>query len=83
MKPSAPAPDFHLDLMGETCPYVAVTTLETLQGLRPHQVLEVVTDCSQSFHNVPVDARNHGHDMISVVQEGPVIRYLIRRGRDA
>jgi TusA-related sulfurtransferase len=82
MKPPTVAPDFHLDLMGETCPYVAVTTLEALQGLRPRQVLEVMTDCSQSIHNVPADARNHGHEMIDVVQDGPVIRYIIRRGQD-
>lgn len=80
MKPPAVPPDFHLDLMGETCPYVAVSTLEALASMRPRQVLEVVTNCTQSIHNVPTDARNHGHEMVELVQEGSVIRFLIRRG---
>jgi len=74
-----PAPDFRLDMRGEPCPYPAVATLEALPQLAPGQVLEVVTDCPQSINSIPVDAKNHGYEVLEVVQDGPTIRYLIRR----
>lgn len=76
---SLPAPDFRLDMRGEPCPYPAVATLEALPQLAPGQVLEVVTDCPQSINSIPVDAKNHGYEVLEVVQDGPTIRYLIRR----
>lgn len=72
-------PDYHLDLMGETCPYVAIATLEAMAQLQPGEILEIVTRCSQSINNVPPDAVNHGYQVLEVQQDGPNIRYLIRR----
>jgi TusA-related sulfurtransferase len=74
-----PAPDFRLDMRGEPCPYPAVATLEMLPRLMPGQVLEVICDCPQSINTIPVDARNHGYDLLEVQQDGPTVRYLIRR----
>jgi len=72
-------PDFRLDMVGEPCPYPAISSLETLALLQPGQVLEVVTDCPQSINSIPVDARNHGYEVLAIEQAGPTIRYLIRR----
>jgi TusA-related sulfurtransferase len=72
-------PNFRLDMTGEPCPYPAIATLEALPGLQPGQILEVVSDCPQSINNIPVDARNHGYDVLEIQQDGPTIRYLIRR----
>lgn len=72
-------PDYRLDMLGEPCPYPAVATLEALPNLQPGEVLEVVSDCPQSINNIPVDAKNHGYEVLLVEQNGPTIRYLIRR----
>ncbi len=79
MTPSPIRPDFRLDMTGEPCPYPAVATLEALPGLKPGEVLEVLSDCPQSINNIPIDARNHGYEVLAVEQVGPTIRYLIRR----
>jgi len=76
---SSPTPDFCLDLTGEPCPYPAVSTLEAMQQLHPGQILEVLSDCPQSINNIPIDARNHGYEVLDVAQNGPTIRYLLRR----
>jgi TusA-related sulfurtransferase len=78
MKPR-PTPNYRLDLMGETCPYVAMSTLEAMSGLRAGEVLEVVTDCSQSINNIPPDARNHGYEVLEIRKDGPTLLYLLRR----
>ena len=72
-------PDFRLDMLGEPCPYPAVATLEAMPSLQPGQILEVVSDCPQSINNIPLDARNHGYEVLEIQQDGPTIRDLIRR----
>lgn len=72
-------PTYRLDMMGEPCPYPAVATLEAMPQLKPGEILEVVSDCPQSINNIPLDAKNHGYEVLSIQQDGPTIRYLIRR----
>lgn len=72
-------PDYNLEIFGESCPYPAVATLEAMASLNKGEVLEVVTDCGQSINNIPPDAKNHGYTMLSIEQNGPHIRYLIKR----
>ncbi|ABI59262.1 MULTISPECIES: sulfurtransferase-like selenium metabolism protein YedF [Nitrosomonas] len=79
MKSTTIIPDFRLDMIGEPCPYPAVATLEAMPQLRPGQILEVISDCPQSINNIPIDARNHGYEVLEIQQDGPTIRYLIRR----
>ena len=66
-------------MIGEPCPYPAVATLEAMPQLAPGQILEVVSDCPQSINNIPLDAKNHGYEVLEIQQDGPTIRYLIRR----
>ena len=72
-------PTHRLDMMGEPCPYPAVATLEALPQLAPGDILEVISDCPQSINNIPLDAKNHGYEVLAIEQDGPTIRYLIRR----
>jgi TusA-related sulfurtransferase len=72
-------PNYSLNMMGEPCPYPAVATLEALPQLMPGEILEVLSDCPQSINNIPVDAKNHGYEVLLVEQNGPTIRYLIRK----
>lgn len=72
-------PNYTLNMMGEPCPYPAVATLEALPKLEPGEILEVISDCPQSINNIPVDAKNHGYEVLLIEQHGPTIRYLIRK----
>lgn len=72
-------PDYRLDLQGEPCPYPALQTLETMIELKKGEILEVISDCPQSINNIPVDAKNHGYEVLNIEQHGPTIRYLIKK----
>ena len=72
-------PHFRLDLHGEPCPYPAVRTLEVLPELKSGEILEVLSDCPQSINNIPIDAKNHGYEVLGVEQLGATIRYLIKK----
>ena len=71
--PSEITPTYTLDMLGEPCPYPAIATLET----KP--TLKVLSDCAQSINNIPVDAKNHGYTLLSVEQDGTILRYLIQK----
>lgn len=70
-------PTLSLDLRGEHCPYNAIATLETLRSMKPGELLEVVTDCSQSVHGIPEDSQRHGYHCLAVEQHGALFRFLI------
>ena len=50
-----------------------------MPSLQPGQILEVVSDCPQSINNIPLDCKNYGYEVLEIQQDGPTIRYLIRR----
>lgn len=70
-------PTLFLDLRGEHCPYNAIATLETLETMQPGDLLEVVTDCSQSVHGIPEDTQRQGYNCLKVEQLGSQFRFLI------
>ncbi|WP_284504626.1 sulfurtransferase-like selenium metabolism protein YedF [Caballeronia sp. ATUFL_M1_KS5A] len=72
-------PDFMLDLRGEPCPYPAVATIQAMRSLKTDEVLEVLSDCPQSIHSIPADARKLGYTVLRVQQAGPTITYWLTR----
>ena len=50
-----------------------------LPELQSGEILEVLSDCPQSINNIPIDAKNHGYEVLQVEQMGATIRYLIRK----
>lgn len=74
-------PTIQLDVSGEPCPYPAIATLEVLPQLNKGEILEVICDCPQSINSIPVDAKNHGYELLAIEQHGPTIRYLIRNNK--
>jgi TusA-related sulfurtransferase len=76
---TGPAPDFQIDTSGEHCPYPVIAMLEAMQGLQGGQILEVLSDCSQTIHNVPNSATQAGYRVLKVEQDGPALRYWIQR----
>lgn len=55
--------DLTLDVRGESCPYPVIHTLETLKGMQPGQLLQVIVDCSAAYRNVPEEVLKHGYEM--------------------
>lgn len=70
-------PDCWIDLRGESCPYPVMHTLDALTGLTAGTVLEVVTDRTQAFRNVPEEAASHGYDVVAQIRDGPEMRFWI------
>lgn len=76
-----PAPEFEVDLCGESCPYPVIRTLEAIDALVPGTLLEVTTDCPQSFRNIPDEAVAYGSRMVGdPVREGARMSFLIEVG---
>ncbi|MCL6598507.1 MAG: sulfurtransferase-like selenium metabolism protein YedF [Alicyclobacillus macrosporangiidus] len=70
--------DGSLDVRGESCPYPELYTLEALEAIGSGKVLEVITDCPQSFINIPESVRAHGHELLSEQRDGATRVYYIR-----
>ncbi|MDR2155816.1 MAG: sulfurtransferase-like selenium metabolism protein YedF [Burkholderiaceae bacterium] len=79
MNSTIQAPDFQIDTSGEHCPYPVIAMLEAMQELQTGQVLEVLSDCSQTYHNVPASAAQAGYRVLKIAQEGSTLRYWIQR----
>lgn len=72
-------PQYSIDLKGETCPYPAIKTLEALSQMQKGEILEVLSDCTQSINNIPFDCKNRGYECLKIEQNGSNIRFLIRK----
>lgn len=71
--------DFTLDIKGEVCPYPSLMTLEALKSLSSGEVLEVLSDCTQALHNIPVDVKKAGGRVLKAQQLDNNIRFLIKK----
>lgn len=71
--------NYTLNLQGEACPYPAIATMDILPKLKKGETLEVLCDCPQSINSIPHDAKNHGFEVLSIEQDGPTIRFIIKR----
>lgn len=71
--------DYTLNLEGEACPYPALATVEILPKLKSGEVLEVICDCPQSINSIPVDAKNRGFEVLDIEQDGPTLRFVIKK----
>lgn len=70
---------YSLNLQGEACPYPAMATVDALSELKSGEVLEVLCDCPQSINSIPDDAKNRGFEVVEINQDGPVLRFLIKK----
>lgn len=70
---------YHLDVRGYSCPYPATETFKALKTLKKGEILQVVSDCTQSLNNIPVDAKNYGYDVLDVLQEDGLYYFVIQR----
>ena len=68
-----------LDLKGLARPVPLERTCEELDGLRPGDLLEVVTTDHSSIQDFTAWARATGQDLLESSQLGHVFRFVIRK----
>ena len=75
-------PDAHLDIRREVCPMTFVRTKLALEQLPPGGVLEVLLRGDEPMRNVPGNARDEGHEVLSLepVGDGSYRLWLRKRG---
>lgn len=74
-------PDRDLDIRTELCPMTFVRTRLALDRLAPGQVLRVRLRGAEPIANVPRTAREQGHEVISLTDDGEGgAVLLLRRG---
>lgn len=69
-----------IDITGEACPMTYVRTKLKLETLAPGQVLEVWLRGEEPLKNVPRNARDEGHEVVSLEEAGGRWRLLLRKG---
>ena len=70
---------YHIDLRGETCPYPTIRGIEALDELKNGEILEIVTDCAQTLHTIPIDVASRGHVLLETIREGKEIHFIIQK----
>lgn len=70
--------DYTLDMLGEPCPFPGMASIKAYDKMKDGEVIEIFSDCPQSINAIPVDAENRGHEVLSVDQDGPTFRYVIK-----
>lgn len=73
--------DYTLDMLGEPCPFPGMASIKAYDKMKDGEVIEIFSDCHQSINAIPVDAENRGHEVLSVDQDGPTFRYVIKVNR--
>lgn len=71
--------DYFLNLEGEPCPFPAMTTVNAYNDMKDGEIIEIISDCPQSINNIPEDAKNRNHEVLLIEQNGPTLRYVIRK----
>ena len=76
-----PKPDQSIDIVSETCPMTFVLVRLALDGMFTGQVLEIRLRGEEPRRNVPLTAREQGHDVLGMTDlpNGDSV-LLVRRG---
>lgn len=74
-----PTPDQTIDITGEVCPMTFVRTKLRLERMRAGEVLNVRLRGEEPLRNVPRAARDEGHDILRIVNDGDEHIVTIRR----
>jgi tRNA 2-thiouridine synthesizing protein A len=75
----AQSPHHSLDITGEVCPMTFVRTKLRLERMNPGEVLAVRLKGDEPLRNVPRAAREEGHTILDIQQDGDVHTVTIRR----
>ncbi|MBX9944799.1 MAG: sulfurtransferase TusA family protein [Reyranella sp.] len=72
-------PDHDIDITGEVCPMTFVRTKLRLERMQPGETLRVRLRGGEPLRNVPRAARDEGHVILGIEQDGDVHIVTIRR----
>ena len=75
-----PVPSRRLDTSGLTCPLPVLKARKVLIGMRPGEVLEVVTTDPMSVVDMPVFCAQAGHTIIREEKQDNRFVFAIERG---
>ena len=73
--------DRHLDCLGLFCPMPILKTREALKQMAVGEVLEMVSDDPASQADMQSWTQRTGHDLLDILKDGPVFRFLVRKTR--
>lgn len=71
-----------LDAKGLACPMPVVRTKKAIEELSAGEVLEVVVTDRGSIADIPMWAKNTGHEYLELVEEVDVLKHYVRKGGD-
>jgi TusA-related sulfurtransferase len=72
-------PDHTIDITDEVCPMTFVRTKLKLERMRPGEVLSVRLRGDEPLRNVPRAAREEGHAILAIEDDGEAHIVVIRR----
>lgn len=75
-----PATVHHLDTQGHACPIPVLMAVRDMLKLAPGDVLELVGDDPGIAEDIPAWAELNDHRLISVEQEGGLVRCRVEKG---
>ena len=67
------------DLKGLSCPMPVVKISKGIKEVEFGEVIEAHTTDPGSLTDIPAWGRTTGHEILDTIQEGEIIRFLIRR----
>jgi tRNA 2-thiouridine synthesizing protein A len=76
----SPIPSRHLDTSGLSCPLPVLKARKILIGMRPGEVLEVVTTDPMSVVDLPVFCAQAGHTIVREEKGDGRFVFVIARG---
>ena len=71
--------DHSIDITAEVCPMTFVRTKLRLERMKPGETLSVRLGGEEPLRNVPRAAREEGHAILSITDEGDAHIVVIRR----
>jgi TusA-related sulfurtransferase len=74
-----PEPGDVLDTLGLYCPVPIWETAKRIKGMRPGQVLEVLSDDEQIERDLPAWCNRTGHELMTMTKDGQVYRARVRK----
>jgi TusA-related sulfurtransferase len=78
-EPKVLIPDKDIDCIGLFCPMPIVKTREAIQGMRPGELLAMLSDDPASDADMRSWCRSTGHELVEVTRESGALRFLVRK----
>ncbi len=71
-----------IETRGRICPLPLFYTKRKIEGMQVGDIIEVIADDPTVKDTIPKWCRDHGHEVLSLIQEKNIIRISIRKTED-